>query len=194
MPAQLPTAGQITSKMKIGWNLGNILEATWVPRNSFGTTTQATIDSVKAAGFNTVRLPVAWYYHSNVNTSVIDTAWLRNVKKVVDFCMKDSMYVIINAHWDTGWLENHVTVADSASVNPRQRAYWTQIANYFKEYNEHLLLPEQMNPMFQMLPVCLSFCRTINPLLIPFGQQGGITVHVRWLFRDRQLISKLPVN
>jgi len=131
MQAQLPTAQQVAGKLKVGWNLGNILEATWVPRNSFGTTTQAAIDSVKAAGFNTVRLPVAWYYHSNITTSVIDTAWLRNVKKVVDFCIKDSMYVIINAHWDTGWLENHVTVADSATVIPRQHAYWTQIANYF---------------------------------------------------------------
>ena len=135
--AELPTAMQIASKMKVGWNLGNTLEATWVPRNSFGTTTQAAIDSVKAAGFNTVRLPVAWYYHSNITTNVIDTAWLRNVKKVVDYCIKDSMYVIINAHWDTGWLENHVTIADSAAVNPRQHAYWTQIANYFKDYDEH---------------------------------------------------------
>ena len=72
MQAQLPTAQQVAGKLKVGWNLGNILEATWIPRNSFGTTTQAAIDSVKAAGFNTVRLPVAWYYHSNITTSVIE--------------------------------------------------------------------------------------------------------------------------
>lgn len=59
LKAQLPSAQQIASQMKIGWNLKNTLEATWVPRSSFGTTTQTAIDSVKAAGFNTVRLPVA---------------------------------------------------------------------------------------------------------------------------------------
>src|ERR1035437_8621048 len=90
--AELPTAQQIASKMKLGWNLGNVLEATWVPRNSFGGTTQRTIDSVKAAGFNTVRLPVAWFYHSDTITNTIPTTWLASVKKVVDYCIKDSMY------------------------------------------------------------------------------------------------------
>ncbi|HRZ98300.1 MAG TPA: cellulase family glycosylhydrolase, partial [Paludibacter sp.] len=90
--AQLPTAQQIASKLKIGWNLGNMLEATWIPRNSFANTSQAAIDSVKAAGFNTVRLPAAWFYHSDTTTSVIDAAWLAHVKKTVDYCIKDSMY------------------------------------------------------------------------------------------------------
>lgn len=144
--AQLPTAQQIASKMKVGWNLGNTLEATWVPRNSFSTTTQAAIDSVKAAGFNTVRLPVAWFYHSDTITSKIDVAWLAHVKKVVDYCIKDSMYVIINAHWDLGWLENRVNAANKDIVNTRQQKYWTQIANYFKDYGEHLLFAGANEP------------------------------------------------
>ena len=144
--AELPTAQQIAGKLKIGWNLGNKLEATWVPRTSFSTTTQTTIDSVKAAGFNTVRLPVAWFYHSDTITSKIDAAWLAHVKKVVDYCIKDSMYVIINAHWDTGWLENRVNAANKDIVNTRQQKYWTQIANYFKDYGEHLLFAGANEP------------------------------------------------
>ena len=35
-------------------------------------TSQKLIDSVKAAGFNTVRLPVAWFCHSDTVTSAID--------------------------------------------------------------------------------------------------------------------------
>jgi aryl-phospho-beta-D-glucosidase BglC (GH1 family) len=134
--AQLPTAQQIASKMKLGWNLGNTLEATWATP---GNASQRLIDSVKAAGFNSVRLPCAWYHNSNKTTNVINAAYLAQVKKNVDYCIKDSMYVMINIHWDEGWLENHVTVADSASVNVRQKAYWTQIAEYFKDYDEHLL-------------------------------------------------------
>jgi aryl-phospho-beta-D-glucosidase BglC (GH1 family) len=134
--AQLPTAQQIASKMRVGWNLGNTLEATWAPA---GTATQKLIDSVRAAGFNSVRLPCAWYNHSNKTTNIIDTNYMALVKRNVDYCINDSMYVMINIHWDEGWLENHVTVADSASVNVRQKAFWTQIAEYFKDYDEHLL-------------------------------------------------------
>jgi len=134
--AELPTAKEIASKMKLGWNLGNTLEATWATP---GNASQRLIDSVKAAGFNSVRLPCAWYHNSNKTTYVINAAYLAQVKKNVDYCIKDSMYVMINIHWDEGWLENHVTVADSASVNVMQKAYWTQIANYFKNYDHHLL-------------------------------------------------------
>jgi len=134
--AQLPTAKQIASKMKLGWNLGNTLEATWATP---GNASQRLIDSVKAAGFNSVRLPCAWYHNSNKTTNIINASYLAQVKQNVDYCIKDSMYVMINIHWDEGWLENHVTVADSASVNAMQKTYWTQIANYFKNYDHHLL-------------------------------------------------------
>ncbi|WP_291125855.1 cellulase family glycosylhydrolase [Flavobacterium sp. UBA6031] len=134
--AELPTAKQIASKMKLGWNLGNTLEATWATP---GNASQRLIDSVKAAGFNSVRLPCAWYHNSNKTTNIINASYLAQVKKNVDYCIKDSMYVMINIHWDEGWLENHVTVADSASVNAMQKTYWTQIANYFRDYDQHLL-------------------------------------------------------
>jgi hypothetical protein len=134
--AQLPTAKQIASKMRMGWNLGNTLEATWATP---GNASQRLIDSVKAAGFNSVRLPCAWFNNSDTITSIIKPAYLAQVKQNVDYCIKDSMYVMINIHWDKGWLENRVTVADSAIVNARQKKYWTQIANYFKDYDEHLL-------------------------------------------------------
>lgn len=138
--AQLPTAKQIASRMKVGWNMGNTLEAI-CGETAWGgaVTTQKLIDSVKAAGFNSIRLPCAWFCHSDTITNVIDSAWLARVKEIVDYCINDSMYVIINIHWDSGWLENHVTVADSAMVNVRQHAYWTQIAKCFKDYDEHLL-------------------------------------------------------
>ena len=145
--AQLPTAREVAVKMKIGWNLGNTLEAIG-GETAWGAaiTTQRLIDSVKAAGFNSVRIPVSWSTHSNTVTHKIDTAWLFRVKQVVDYCLNDSMYVMINVHWDNGWLENHVTVADSSGVNSRQHAFWTQIASYFKDYDEHLLFASANEP------------------------------------------------
>src|SRR3989339_1369150 len=145
--AQLPTAQQVADQMKVGWNLGNTLEAVcgedaW----GAGHTSQQLIDSVKSAGFNTVRIPVAWFCHSDTIASVIDKAWIARVKEVVDYCIKDGLYVILNMHWDKGWLENRVNKANQDIVNKRQHAYWTQIANYFNDYNEHLLFAGANEP------------------------------------------------
>src|SRR6185369_13344492 len=81
----LPLAGlaQLPSPT-YGWNLGNTLEppsgeGTWGPA-----ATQNLINGVANAGFNTVRLPVAWDSHANPSTHVIDPAWLARVKQVVD--------------------------------------------------------------------------------------------------------------
>lgn len=136
----LPTATEIVSNMTIGWNHGNSLE---VPdgETAWGNAaaTQQLIDGVKAAGFNTVRLPCAWDSYANQSTYVIDTSWLARVKEVVDYCYNNNMYVIINSHWDNGWLEEHPFYANQVEVNAKQQAYWTQIANYFSDYDDHLL-------------------------------------------------------
>ena len=136
----LPTAVQVASQIKVGWNIGNTMEAQ-CGENAWGNpnVTQQLIDSVKAAGFNAVRIPTAWDCHANQTTFVIDPAWMARVKQVVDYAINDNMYVIMNIHWDDGWLENHVTYADQVAVNARQKTYWTQIANYFKAYDEHLI-------------------------------------------------------
>jgi len=145
--SKLPTAQHIAGKMGVGWNLGNTLEAiggegSW----GGGHTSQQLIDSVKAAGFNTVRLPVSWFCHSDTINSVIDKDWVVRVKEIVDYCIKDDMYVILNMHWDKGWLENRVNKANQDIVNKRQRLYWTQISNYFKAYDEHLLFAGANEP------------------------------------------------
>src|SRR5688572_1175917 len=124
--AQLPTAPQVASQMKVGWNLGNTLEAI-CGENAWGNpnATQSLINSVKAAGFNTVRIPVAWDCHTT--NGVIDPNWLARVKTVVDYCINSNLYVIINIHWDGGWLDAHINAQDQASVNAKQNNYWTQI-------------------------------------------------------------------
>lgn len=142
---QLPTAQQVASQMKVGWNLGNTLEAI-CGENAWGNpnATQALINSVKAAGFNTVRIPCAWDCHTT--NGVIDANWLARVKTVVDYCINNNMYAIINIHWDGGWLENNCTPGAQNAVNAKQQNYWTQIANYFKNYNERLLFASANEP------------------------------------------------
>ena len=55
--AQLPSPSK-------GWNMGNTLESTW----GYTAPSQALINSVAAAGFNTVRIPCAWSYNSTNGT------------------------------------------------------------------------------------------------------------------------------
>ncbi|WP_321478804.1 cellulase family glycosylhydrolase [uncultured Bacteroides sp.] len=134
----------LASKIKLGWNLGNSME---VPANLGGETgwnnpktTKTFIDVVKAAGFNAVRIPCAWdSYIENRATYKVKDSWLARVKEVVDYCIDNDMYVILNIHWDGGWLENNPTMAKQGEVNREQQALWKQIAINFRTYDEHLL-------------------------------------------------------
>lgn len=130
----------LVKKINIGWNLGNSLE---VPDNETGwgnpKTTKALIDAVKNAGFNAVRIPCAWDSYADQTTYEISAAWLARVKEVVDYCIDNGMYTIINIHWDGGWLEEHPLYSYQEAVNKKQKAYWEQIATYFRDYDEHLL-------------------------------------------------------
>lgn len=161
---QLPKAQELAKKMHVGWNLGNTLEAI-CDENAWGAgkTSQKLIDSVKAAGFNTVRIPVSWFCHSDTISSEINKKWMSRVKEVVDYCVKDDLYVILNMHWDKGWLENRINAKNQVEVNKRQFAYWTQIAKYFKNYDEHLLFAGTNEPNAKdakQMAVLLSYHQT----------------------------------
>lgn len=201
--AQLPTAQTVAGQLKIGWNLGNSLESTG-GETAWGNplTTQALITAVKAAGFNTVRLPVAWDSHANATTHVIDATWIARVKTIVDYCINANMYVIINIHWDGGWLENNVTTAAQASVNVKQQAYWTQIANYFKEYDEHVLFASANEPAVSDaagMTVLLSYHQTfINAVRATGGNNSTRTLIIQGPSTDitltNNLMSTLPTD
>jgi len=122
-----------------GWNLGNTLEppsgeGAWAPP-----ATQALINSVADAGFNTIRIPVAWDSHANRQTGVIDPTWLARVKQVVDWCVARNLTVIINAHTENGWFDGNGFRRFDSRLNSKFLNYWTQIGNYFKAYDGRLL-------------------------------------------------------
>lgn len=201
--SQLPTAQQVASQMKTGWNMGNTLEAVCGETAWGGAyTTQNFIDCVKAAGFNTIRLPCAWFCHSDTISSEIDTAWIARVKEVVNYCMKDSLYTILNIHWDNGWLEKRVNTANQDRVNERQHAYWTQIANYFKDYDEHLLFAGANEPHVEDaagMSVLLSYHQTfIDAVRATGGNNRSRTLIIQGPSADidktDQLMNKMPVD
>lgn len=132
------TSVELTRLMGIGWNVGNSLDAVGGETN-WGNPliTQQLINSVKAAGFKTIRLPVAWSKFSNAQNFVIQTAWMDRVEQVVNYALNADMYVVMNIHWDGGWMQP--TYAQQNYVNNRLNIMWTQIANRFKNYDDRLL-------------------------------------------------------
>ncbi|WP_062059667.1 cellulase family glycosylhydrolase [Cellvibrio sp. OA-2007] len=132
------TSVQLTKLMGIGWNVGNSLDAIGGETN-WGNPliTQQLINSVKAAGFKTIRLPVAWSKFSNEQNFVIQTAWMDRVEQVVNYALNADMYVVMNIHWDNGWMQP--TYAQQAYVNNRLKIMWTQIATRFANYDDRLL-------------------------------------------------------
>ncbi|MEP6611804.1 MAG: glycoside hydrolase family 5 protein, partial [Mucilaginibacter sp.] len=140
-------AVQLATNMRLGWNLGNTLEAIG-GETAWGNpvTTQALIDKVKQSGFNTVRIPCSWNQYANASTAQIQAQWLAHVKQVVQYCINDGLYVILNIHWDGGWLDSHINTQDQASVNAKQKAFWEQIATTMRDFDEHLMFASANEP------------------------------------------------
>ncbi|MEO8616839.1 MAG: LamG-like jellyroll fold domain-containing protein [Luteolibacter sp.] len=126
----------------IGWNLGNTLEATWgVP-----TFTAAPFYAAANAGFNAVRIPCAWDFNANQTTYQINPAYMAKVKQAVDWAIAAGMYVVMNDHWDGGWLENNIGTTVDPTLNAKMKSYWTQIATAFAGYDNHLIFAGANEP------------------------------------------------
>jgi aryl-phospho-beta-D-glucosidase BglC (GH1 family) len=104
------------------------------------------IQAVKKAGFNAIRLPVSWDQYADQKTGQISATWLARVKQVVQYCVDNDMYVLVNIHWDGGWLENNVKPYKKDAVNARQKAYWEQIATTLRDFDEHVMFASANEP------------------------------------------------
>lgn len=151
------TALEATRLMGNGINLGNTLEAcdnnVGIKTNtplSYEThwgqpkTTQAMIDGMKAAGFDTIRIPVAWMTnatHLYEGDYTIDADYMDRVEEVVCYARKAGMYVIINDHWDGGWygMFGSESAETRALAMEAYKGMWQQIAERFRDYSDYLI-------------------------------------------------------
>ncbi|MBR4622414.1 MAG: glycoside hydrolase family 5 protein [Ruminococcus sp.] len=150
------TAQEVVKLMGNGINLGNTFEAynhgNYVAggdptssENTWGqpTTTKEMIAGMKACGFDSIRIPVAWTNAMNFETGdyTIDEAYLNRVEEVVNYALDNDMYVVINDHWDGGWWG----MFGSASEETRTKAMdmyvsmWTQLCDRFGKYDDKLI-------------------------------------------------------
>lgn len=146
------SADEIIQEMGAGWNLGNTMdghtgltpsETAWQP----SVTTKETIKTVHDMGFNTVRVPVTWGNMINEDYSVRES-WMNRVQDIVDYCIEQDMYVILNMHHDGAeamyWFNLKQSGEELDRIWEKFRGLWTTIAERFKNYDEHLIF-ESMN-------------------------------------------------
>ncbi len=150
------TAAELASFMAPGWNLGNTMEAgdnnnvftdnaglkaetAWQPN----TVSKELIKSVAKNGFKSIRIPVSWVmgHLADSKTMAVDRAWLARVRQIIDWSLESGLFVVVNDHWDGGWIE-YDGFTDSAAVDVEKKrfaALWTTLATAFADYDERLV-------------------------------------------------------
>ena len=186
---------QITEAMGVGYNLGNSLEA-----NSGGTPNETAwgnpvlskefVLAAKAAGFQSIRIPVSYLSKIDDNNGYkIDSAWLDHVQEVVDYCVQNNMYAIVNMHGDGyttvsgSWLL--CASSDQTKIKAKYKACWEQIADRFKNYDEHLIF-ESMNEEFDGTygtpnKTAYNNINDYNQIFVDTVRQTGGNNDRRWL-------------
>ena len=144
------TAVELTKLMGNGTNLGNTMEA--YGHSDLGTTaevskyetywgqpvtTQEMITGMKEAGFDSIRIPIAWTNAMDFESGdyTIGEEYLNRIEELINYARNASMYVIINDHWDGSWWG----MFGSSKEEDREKAMemyvsmWTQIAERYKD-------------------------------------------------------------
>ncbi|WP_434503364.1 cellulase family glycosylhydrolase [Prevotella sp.] len=189
------SAMEVAKLMYPGWNLGNTMEGGDFKNNFTNNggvsaetswqstkTTQKIIDFVKAQGFKSIRIPVSWVMGHIVDADnmTIDEAWVNRVKEIVNYCVADGLYVIINDHWDGGWIEvdgfsasrdSYIAVDEATIVSKsdKLKKLWTNIANAFKDYDEHVVFAG-LNEPFQEYNLFNTHHKELTPILERYNQ------------------------
>ncbi|MBQ8108308.1 MAG: glycoside hydrolase family 5 protein [Ruminococcus sp.] len=153
------SAKDLVAQMTVGWNLGNTMDAStgtgrqgveaetsWQPSGI--KTDEFMIKVVKEAGFNVLRVPVSWTTHMDDDYTV-DKEWMDRVQEIVNYGIDNDMFVILNTHHEEWYMP---TEQDLEQDLEQLEALWTQIAERFKGYDEHLIFEGVNEPRLRGTP------------------------------------------
>lgn len=196
---------EFVKKLKLGWNLGNTFDASDVSKIAAEDemdyerawcgeiTTLQNIAAVKGAGFETIRIPVSWHNHVDESYHISD-AWMTRVKEVVDWARACDMYVILNTHHDNSEDFYYPDEAHMEQSEAYLSAVWSQIAEVFRDYDDHLILESLNEPRLVgtsyewWLDPNSDQCREaadcinrLNQLFVDTVRAGGGENETRWL-------------
>jgi endoglucanase len=157
-PSPWADAAEMVATMRVGWNLGNTLDAHphgntarfadtveqhetyW--GNPF--TTRENIETIRDAGFDVLRVPVTWYARlvDGCENYSIREDWMERVITVVNYGLDAGMFVIVNVHHDERLFGLFDGDMDDSIVAVTR--LWEQIGYTFRDYS-HMLIFEGLN-------------------------------------------------
>lgn len=194
------TGDELVYEMGLGTNLGNTLdghlgfnpsELAW--QSAY--TTKDYMTALHDAGYNTVRIPVTWgkTIQGDIESGfTIKEEWMARVQEIVDYCISQDMYVIINIHHDGAEQDGWLRVASDRidEVYYKYEQVWRIIAERFKDYDEHLIF-ESMNEITCMegdaknSPEAIEYdtpiIMNLNQIFINVVRSTGSNNTTRWL-------------
>lgn len=205
---------EVTKEMGAGINLGNTMDGGIYDSSETGwqayKTTKEYIKALHDAGYNTVRIPVTWGSHINEDYT-IEEAWISRVQEIVDYCVDQDMYAVINIHHDGAanhddrgnntpacWLDTYAQ--DIETVYQKYEGVWKNIAERFKDYDEHLIF-EGMNEVTDAHGTATNeddaVLNALNQLFINTVRATGSNNTKRWLaitgrFATTSAITTMP--
>ena len=184
-PFEIPDneAMALLDAMGVGWNLGNTFDAFQDPYwgnemrlESYWNgcmTTPEMFETLKNAGFRSVRIPVSWHNHVDQDFKISEN-WFSRVQEVVDYAYSRGLYVILNTHHDVS-PDYYYPLKEHEETSRRYiSTIWQQIAERFKDYDEHLIFESMNEPrpkdtnyewwMDQNAALCIEAAECINDL------------------------------
>ena len=178
---------RINSGLNPGINIGNALEAP--NEGEWGVVIKDEyFPLIKSAGFNSVRLPIRWSAHADINPPyTISDDFMNRVRHIVDTALEHKLYVVINVQ--------HFQEIYTEPIENKSRllAFWHQIGLAFKDYPQTLLFEPLNEPHFNLtpelwnewIPELIDTIRVTNPnrtLVIGTADWGGI-----WKMKELKL-------
>ncbi|OUM67463.1 glycoside hydrolase family 5 protein [Piromyces sp. E2] len=158
------TPKQLLSEINFGYNLGNTMEA--IDRNAFNNDDYDLISETRWGNvkthegifttlidnkFNIFRIPTTWSGHfDDAPDYKIHDVWMKRVREVVDYAYKNGAYVILDTQhetWNDAYYDNYEK-AKEITIK-----LWEQIAEEFKDYDEHLIFESFNEPRMGGSPV-----------------------------------------
>ncbi|MBQ9119507.1 MAG: cellulase family glycosylhydrolase [Lachnospiraceae bacterium] len=200
LPFHTLAGEELVYEMGLGTNLGNTMDghSGFAPSETAwqsAITTKEYITALHDAGYNTVRIPVTWgtMINGTIDTGLtINERWLNRVQQIVDYCVSQDMYAIINIHHDgaeqSGWLRVSSDKIDNVYYQFEQ--VWRIIAEHFKDYDEHLIF-ESMNEITCMegdlknssaaIAYDTPIIMNLNQIFVNVVRSTGSNNTTRWL-------------
>lgn len=182
---------EMMKDMGAGWNLGNTMDGHtgFTPGETIWqhvVTTKKLIKSIHDMGFHTVRIPVTWgTMIDDARDYAINEKWIGRVQDIVDYCVSLDMYAIINIHHDgaeqTGWLR--IAGSDREGLKKKFAGVWKNIANTFRDYDEHLIFESMNEVKGESMTVVQEnqVIMNLNQIFVDTVRGTGSNNEKRWL-------------